>query len=191
MAVLIVGRPQQSTNSERIAKGIQARKTCPVVWVIGVSVAAARSTFHLSPMVSRTLVSWTAFALEPRSSENRQMRFGRQNRRKSTVTTSEKIPAAISTRLLSTWLDQKYCIPAKDNPTTRIAGSTSKVSSQLTIVFTSQKGTMIAVNGKIRPIILLRSPSGRAETNARVCTGVPIAPHATGAVLDSKFRTAA
>src|SRR5713226_1748590 len=113
---------------------------------MGVSVDEAAATFHLSPIVSRTLVSWTVFESEPRSSANRQIRFGRQKRRKTTVTTREKTPAAMSTRLLSTWLDQKYCIPANDNPTTRIAGSTSNVSSQLTMVRTSQKGTMTAVN---------------------------------------------
>src|SRR6266436_7361616 len=156
---------------------------------MGVSVDAGRSRFHLSPRVSRTLASCTAFESEPRSSANRQIRFGRQKRRKTTVTTREKTPAAISTRLLSTWLDQKYCIPAKDNPTTRIAGSTSNVSSQLTIVRTSQKGTITAVKGKILPIILFKSPSARPETAANVCTGVPIAPHATGAVLAIKYKT--
>src|SRR6266403_5739501 len=98
---------------------------------MGVSVDEAAATFHLSPIVSRTLVSWTAFASDPRSSANRQIRLGRQKRRNITVTTREKTPAAMSTRLLSTWLDQKYCMPAKDKPTTRIAGSTSTGSSQL------------------------------------------------------------
>src|SRR5450759_3657844 len=145
----MVGRPQHSTKIDRIANGIHARATCPVVCLIGVSVDGALSTFHLSPIVSRTLVSCTTFASLPRSSANRQMRFGRQKRRKITVKTSEKIPAAMSTRLLSTWLDQKYCIPANDTPPTRIAGRTPKVSSQLTIVRTNQKGTMTAVNGRI------------------------------------------
>ena len=97
----------------------------------------------------------------------------------------------MSTRLLSTWFDQKNSIPANENPTTRIAGNTSNVSSQLTIVRTSQKGTITAVNGRIRPIILFRSPSGRPETAASVWTGVPIAPQATGAVFAIKFKTAA
>src|SRR5207245_8729249 len=127
----------------------------------------------------------------PRSSANRQIRLGRQTRRKTTVNTREKIPAAISTRLLSTWFDQKNCIPANDNPTTRIAGNTSNVSSQLTIVRTSQKGTITAVNGRIRPIILFRSPSGRPDTAASVWTGVPIAPQATGAVFAIMFTMAA
>ena len=82
-------------------------------------------------------------------------------------------------------------MPANDNPTTKIAGSTSTVSSQLTIVRTSQNGTMIAVNGRILPIILLKSPSGSPDTAASVCTGVPMAPHATGAVFAIKFNTAA
>src|SRR5882762_1410201 len=63
-------------------------------------------------------------------------------------------------------------MPAKERPTTRIAGSTSKVSDQLTIARTSQNGTMIAVNGRIRPIMAFRSLSGSAVTTASVCTGV-------------------
>src|ERR1700686_756565 len=72
-----------------------------------------------------------------------------------------------------------------------MAGKTSKVSLQLTIVLTSQKGTMIAVKGRMRPIIALRSDSGRDVTAARVWTGVPIAPQATGAVLAIRFNAAA
>src|ERR1700732_3821042 len=76
-------------------------------------------------------------------------------------------------------------------PTTRIAGATSHVSDQLTIAFTSQKGTMMPVIGRMRPIIALISDSDIAVTAARVCTGVPIAPHATGAVLAIRLRAAA
>ena len=83
------------------------------------------------------------------------------------VATSEATPAAMSTRLLSMWLDQKYCVPAKEMPTTRIAGRTSKVSAQLTIARTNQKGTITAVIGKIRPIMAFKSLSGRAVTEAR------------------------
>src|SRR6266568_1779405 len=72
-----------------------------------------------------------------------------------------------------------------------MAGNTSKVSFQLTIVLTSQKGTMIAVKGRIRPIIAFKSDSGKDVTAASVWTGVPIAPHATGAVFAIKFNAAA
>src|SRR5882762_8158048 len=72
-----------------------------------------------------------------------------------------------------------------------MAGNTSKVSLQLTMVLTSQKGTMIAVNGRMRPIMALRSDSGRAVTAASVCTGVPMAPQATGAVFAIRFNAAA
>ena len=72
-----------------------------------------------------------------------------------------------------------------------IAGNTSKVSFQLTIVLTSQNGTMIAVKGRMRPIMALRSDSGRAVTAAKVWTGVPIAPQATGAVFAMRFKAAA
>ena len=101
------------------------------------------------------------------------------------------MPPAMSTRFESTWLDQKYCVRLKEPPTTRMAGSTSTVSAQLTMARTNQKGTMIAVSGRMRPIMALRSDSGRPETAARVCTGVPIAPHATGDVLASRLRAAA
>ena len=97
----------------------------------------------------------------------------------------------MSTRLLSTKFDHRNCVTAKEIPTTRIAGSTSKVSDQLTIVRTSQKGTSIAMNGRMRPIIAFRSDSGKPETPASACTGVPIAPHATGAVFAIKFSAAA
>ena len=97
----------------------------------------------------------------------------------------------MSTRLLSTWFDQKNCVKAKESPTTKIAGNTSNVSFQLAIVFTSQKGTITAVKGRMRPIMALRSDSESAVTAARVWTGVPIAPHATGAVFAIKFSAAA
>src|SRR5205814_1898902 len=72
-----------------------------------------------------------------------------------------------------------------------MAGSTSKVSLQLTMARTSQNGTMIPVMGRMRPIIALRSDSGKPDTAASVCTGVPMAPHATGDVLASRLSAAA
>ena len=72
-----------------------------------------------------------------------------------------------------------------------MAGSTSKVSLQPTIVRTSQNGTITAVNGRMRPIMAFRSDSGSPETAAKVCTGVPIAPQATGAVFAIRFSAAA
>src|SRR5690242_21873896 len=72
-------------------------------------------------------------------------------------------PPAMSTRFESTWLDHKYCVVLNDTPTTRIAGNTSNVSLQLTIARTSQNGTMIPVMGRMRPIIALRSDSGRPD----------------------------
>jgi hypothetical protein len=59
------------------------------------------------------------------------------------------------------------------------------------MVRTSQKGTMMEVNGRMRPIIAFKSASGSAVTAASVCTGVPSAPQATGAVLAIKQRAAA
>src|SRR5439155_26383787 len=97
----------------------------------------------------------------------------------------------MSTRLLSTWFDQKNCLKAKESPTTKIAENTANVSFQLAIVFTSEKGTITAVKGSMRLIMALRSDSESAVTAARVWTGVPIAPDATGPVLAIKFLVAA
>jgi hypothetical protein len=56
---------------------------------------------------------------------------------------------------------------------------------------TSQNGTMTAKNGSCRPTIAERSLSGRPVTFARVISGVPMAPKATGAVLPISDRPAA
>src|SRR3989442_316748 len=170
MALLIAGRPHANTVSDKIANGIHALRIWPAVYLrAGVAPAGAAA----------------------RSPSNLQTRFGRQNRRKITVATSEITPPAMSTRFESTWLDQIYCVTLNDAPTTRIAGSTSKVSAHPTIARTSQNGTIMPVMGRMRPIIALKSASGRPETAASVCTGVPIAPHATGDVLAIKLSAAA
>src|SRR5205807_5203183 len=169
IAPLTDGNPHTSTNTERMGKGSQAL----TIW----------------PAVCRGLPDDAGVAA--RSCSNRQIRFGCQNRRKITVTTREMTPPAMSTRFESTWLDQRYCVTLKERPTTRMAGSTSNVSLQLTIARTSQKGTMTPVMGRMRPIIALRSDSGKPDTAASVCTGVPMAPHATGDVLASRLSAAA
>ncbi len=104
---------------------------------------------------------------------------------------SENRPAVISTRLLSIWLDQKNCMDANEIPTTRMAGKTSNVSFHGTMARTSQNGTMTAVIGRMRPIMAFISASGSNVTAASMCTGVPIAPQATGAVLAIRFSAAA
>src|SRR5437660_4988264 len=175
MAPLIDGRPHTSTVSDRIANGIQALAICPAVYL--------RAAAGL-PLACPT-------GAAARSSSKRQMRLGRQNRRNTTVASSETTPPAMSTRFESTWLDQRYCVRLNEAPTTRIAGSTSNVSAQPTIARTNQKGTMMPVIGRIRPIIALRSDSGRPDTAASVCTGVPMAPHATGDVLAMRLSAAA
>src|SRR5271165_2815868 len=115
-------------------------------------------------MVSTMVLAFSAAATvsDSRSSANRQIFFGCQKRRKISVQIIDTIPEAMSTRLLSTKLDQTNCVAAKEMPTTRIAGSTSSVSPQLTIARTSQNGTMTAVKGSILPIIALRSLSESA-----------------------------
>ncbi len=101
------------------------------------------------------------------------------------------MPLVMSTRLLSTRFDQANCVTANETPTTRIAGITSTVSAQLTSARTSHKGTMTAVNGRMRPVIALSCASGKPVTAASVCSGVPMAPNATGAVLAMRFSVAA
>src|ERR1700676_4057452 len=81
------------------------------------------------------------------SSAKRQIFLGFQKSRKITVQRSEKRPAVMSTRLLSMWLDQKNCMEAKEMPTTRMAGRTSKVFFQGTMARTNQTGRMMAVLG--------------------------------------------
>src|ERR1700732_1852568 len=121
------------------------------------------------------------------SYSKRQIFFGFQKWRKATVATIETAPATISTRLLSTWFDQKNWVNPKERPTTRMAGRTSNVSAHPPIVLTSQNGTITAVKGRMRPIIALRSDSGSPHTAAKACTGVPMAPQATGAGLAFRF----
>src|SRR6059036_49705 len=175
MAPLMAGSPHKNTKTERIANGIQAL----AIW----------RAVCLRPAVGFAL-SCPA-GIGARSSSNLQTCFGRQNRRKATVASNETTPPAMSTRFESTWLDQRYCVRLKEAPTTKMAGSTSNVSAQPTIARTSQNGTMMPVMGRMRPIIALKSDSGRPETAASVCTGVPIAPHATGDVLAIKLSAAA
>ena len=127
----------------------------------------------------------------PPSSSKRQIRFGFQKSRNTTVHSSENRPAVMSTRLLSMRFDQKNCMEAKEIPTTAMAGGTSNVSLHETIARTSQNGTIRAVMGRIRPIIAFISASGIAVTVASIWTGVPMAPQATGAVLAIKFSAAA
>src|ERR1700732_5518666 len=85
------------------------------------------------------------------SYSKRQIFFGFQKWRKATVATIDTAPATMSTRLLSTWFDQKNCVNPNERPTTRMAGSTSNVSLHPTMGRPSQKGTMTAGEGRMGP----------------------------------------
>src|SRR5947208_256256 len=153
---------------------------------------AMTASFMRLSVYQKTLASWTG----PKPSSSPTTTAAEKHpapdaETQMNCTTSEMTPPAMSTRFESTWLDHKYCVVLKDTPTTRMAGNTSNVSLQLTIARTSQNGTMIPVMGRMRPIIALRSDSGRPDTAASVCTGVPMAPHATGDVLASRLSAAA
>src|SRR5882762_9621419 len=130
--------------------GIQALKIWPVVYeLLEVSAGCAEPVDRAVADVGKGPPA-TGGSI---SSAKRHIFLGFQKRRKITVHRSEKRPAVMSTRLLSMWLDQKNCIEAKEMPTTRMAGSTSKVSFQGTMARTSQNGTMTAVMGRMRPIM--------------------------------------
>src|SRR5256885_9277622 len=168
MERLIEGNPHTSTKTERMANGIHALKTLPAEYERGLtylSKFAAAQAPPTSSIISGAGAEAGGVAL---SSSKRQMFLGFQNRRKATVTTIDTTALMMSTKLLSTWFDQKNWVREKEKPTTRIAGSTSRVSFQPTIVRTSQNGTITAVKGRMRPIMALRSDSGKPQTAASV-----------------------
>src|SRR5476649_121577 len=167
--------PHRKTNTERIRKGIHACKVRPAEYVCISGPVDPPETLGIALPACVT-------AIGPPSSSNRHIRFGFQKSRNSTVQSRENSPAVISTRLLSILLDQKNCMEAKEMPTTRIAGRTSNVSFHETMARTSQNGTMMAVKGKMRPIMAFMSASGSWVTVASMWTGVPMAPQATGEI---------
>src|SRR6266436_8426745 len=84
---------------------------------------------------------------------------------------------------------------ANDAPAHSAAGHTSQTSFQVppsifTNVATSQNGTRIDTHGSCRPAMADKVTSSRPLTAASVTIGVPIAPHATGAVLARRLSTA-
>ena len=84
---------------------------------------------------------------------------------------------------------------ANDTPETSAPGQTSKASFQVppsifTKVATSQNGTSTDTKGSWWPAMAESVSWSRPLTAASVTIGVPIAPHATGAVLARRFSTA-
>ena len=80
-------------------------------------------------------------------------------------------------------------------PAHRVAGQTSNACFQVppsifTKVTTSQNGTRIETQGNWWPAMDDKVNWSRPLTAASVTIGVPIAPHATGAVFASKLSTA-
>ena len=138
----------------------------------------------------------SAFAAS-RSDFSRKRVFGCQtNLRKSAVQITEKTPETTSViRCVGAQPEANHCIVAKDTPETRTPGQTSKASFQVppsifTNVATSQNGTRTDTNGSWCPAIRDSVSWSRPLTAASVTIGVPIAPHATGAVFARRFRTA-
>ncbi len=110
--------------------------------------------------------------------------------------TTEKTPDTTSVmRWVGAQPDARHCMSANEPPDTSAAGQISKASRQLppsilTKVATSQNGTSIDTQGSWWPAIAESVTWSRPLTAASVTIGVPIAPHATGAVFASRFRTA-
>ncbi len=77
--------------------------------------------------------------------------------------------------------DQKNCMPPKTTPQTNKAGQTASAARIGHKTRTSQKGKISVVSGRMRPIMALKSASGKPVTAASVRTGLPMPPNATGA----------
>src|SRR5262249_28783967 len=91
--------------------------------------------------------------------------------------------------------DANHCITANESPETSAPGQTSNASfhvppSIFTNVVTSQNGTNTETHGSWCPAIVESVSWSSPLTAASVTIGVAIAPHATGAVFASRFRTA-
>src|SRR5512136_1101159 len=93
---------QAATKNDRRMKGAQALKTCPPVYLSCSRPVAAASC------------------------SKRQLSFGVQNWRKSTVPTMEAIEARMSGSIGPRKLEDKYCVMAKEAPETSAMGQTSK-----------------------------------------------------------------
>jgi hypothetical protein len=123
--------------------------------------------------------------------------LGCQTKRKNNaVQITEKTPETTSVIKWNSLVPEaKYCMSANVPPATSAAGQTSKTSfhvppSIFTNVATSQNGTRIDTNGNCLPAMAESVTWSRPLTAANVTIGVPMAPHATGAVLASRLRTA-
>src|SRR4029453_13123395 len=118
-----------------------------------------------------------------RSCSKRQIDGGCQNRSSSSSDPIETSEARMSGSSGPMKLETANCTRPKETPTVSAAGQTSKVALRPAIAQTSQKGISRAKKGSWRPTIALRVLTGSLVTPARVRTGVPRAPNATGAVL--------
>ena len=175
---LRLGMPQSSTVTVSKAKGIHALATRPGER----SAALAAWLGEISAPAISEKASAAALSFSP-SSGNRHTSRGCQTF--SRITPASKLPTAeaMSTRSTPIQFDQTNWTPANVPPMTSNAGQTARVCRQDTIVLTSQKGMISDMNGKIRPDVALRASTSSDVTPARVLIGVPMAPHATGAVL--------
>lgn len=84
-----------------------------------------------------------------------------------------------------------YCVIAKENPETRIAGKTSSARLKPAIMITMNKGIKAERKGNWRPTIFEISIAAIPVGPSIAMIGIPIAPNATGAVLAIKHIPAA
>src|SRR5260370_22169693 len=115
-------KPHKKTKTDRIKKGRQAWNVLPALWIwaAGVPMDPPETDGTLAVPLAPPPAVATA-----ESSSKRQIFFGFQKSRNTTVHRSEKRPAVMYTRLLSILLDQNNFIEAKETPTTVMAGRNS------------------------------------------------------------------
>ena len=86
------------------------------------------------------------------------------------------MPPKISTSAASMKFDQKNWIPPNVMPQASRPGQTASVSRLLQSVRISQNGRTSVVSGRMRPIMALKSASGKPVTATSARTGFPKPP---------------
>ncbi len=115
-------------------------------------------------------------------------------RRAPGTATSAAAPASaapMSASCAETKLAAANWTTAKAHPQARAGAQVSRSPRRPSTRKTSSSGTTRASSGVWRPTTEATASSGRPVTWARVTTGVPMAPKATGAVLATSATTAA
>ena len=96
--------------------------------------------------------------------------------KKNASTSSVPMPPRISTSDEPMKFDQKNWMDANVTPHTTRPGQTARTSRVLHMIRISQNGRIRTTMGRMRPIIALKSASGRPVTATSVRTGLPKPP---------------